>query len=398
MVQRVYRQLRAVEPKANVLVSTNDSQLVLVNKQLESKINVVLEPSRRNTFPAIVLSAAYLKYRTRLSDDEPFVVVPIDVYADLGYFECLRKMEQSLNDSDNNVVLMGVTPTYPSEKYGYIITHNNVVQGFKEKPNSEEAAHLISNGALWNCGVFAMTIGYILEITRKYIDFENYEQVLEQFDKLPSDSFDYIVLEHESKIGYVSHAGKWKDIGTWNTLTEELSNGIDPMSKSVISAECENTHVLNMLDKPIITLGLKDTVVVASNDGILIADKKASSQLKPYADKVQQRPMYEQRQWGNYRVLDYVQSANGSSLTKRLRVEAGKSISYQYHNQRSEIWVIISGEGIVTIDGVKQVVETGSVVAIPQGAKHKLAAATDVEFVEVQLGGSDLVEDDIVRT
>jgi mannose-1-phosphate guanylyltransferase len=107
--------------------------------------------------------------------------------------------------------------------------------------------------------------------------------------------------------------------------------------------------------------------------------------------------MYEQRQWGNYRVLDYVQSAKGSSLTKRLRVEAGKSISYQYHNQRSEIWVIISGEGIVTIDNVKQVVEAGSTVTILQGAKHKLSAATDVEFVEVQFGVGDLVEDDIVR-
>jgi mannose-1-phosphate guanylyltransferase len=107
--------------------------------------------------------------------------------------------------------------------------------------------------------------------------------------------------------------------------------------------------------------------------------------------------MYEECSWGNYRVLDYVQRTLGSSLTKRLHIDAGKSLSYQYHNKRNEIWVIISGEAIVNINGAKQVVESGSVVTIPIGAKHKISAATDVEFIEIQLGDGDLEEDDVVK-
>ncbi|MDR0858894.1 MAG: cupin domain-containing protein [Oscillospiraceae bacterium] len=396
MVQRVCRQIREVVPKAQLLVSTNFSQKDAVQRQLGGKIDICVEPSRGNTFPAMVLAAAYLKFEKKLDDSAPFVVLPIDVCADIEYFYALKEMEEKLLNSDNNIVLLGVTPTYPSEKYGYILTQSETVSGFKEKPNVEIAEKLIAQGALWNCGVFALRVGYILEIAKKFINFENYADVLDGFSKLPVNSFDYQVVEHEPQIGVVKYSGKWKDLGTWNTLCEEISE-FSKGENTIIAEGSENTHVLNMLDKPVIVLGISNAVVVASHDGILVSDKAQSSLMKPYAEKFELRAMYEQRTWGNYRVLDYIREENGSSLTKRLRVEAGKSISYQYHNQRSEIWVIISGEGIVTIDGVKQVVETGSVVKIPQGTRHKLSAATDIEFIEVQLGSGELVENDIVR-
>jgi mannose-1-phosphate guanylyltransferase len=391
MVQRIYRQLRQAIPKANVLISTNDSQLALVQKQISGKVDIVIEPSRRNTFPAIVLAAAFLKYRNNLSDDTPFVVLPIDAYAESEYFCCMGKM----TGSTKNVTLMGVAPVYPSEKYGYILVKDDTVCGFKEKPSLHEAESLIRGGALWNCGVFAMKIGYIIDVAHRYIDFNSYDTILSQFDRLPANSFDYEILEREDSIGYVEYDGFWKDIGTWNTLTEELAENIDPFANIQMDDGCLNTHILNMLDKPIIVLGIPNSVIVASNDGVLVADKTASSQLKPYADKIVQRPMYEQRQWGNYRVLDYVRGANESTLTKRMRIDAGKSMSYHYHSKRREIWVFVSGEGIVTIDGVKQVVESGSVITVEIGSKHKISAATDIEFIEIQIGDADLEEADI---
>jgi mannose-1-phosphate guanylyltransferase len=270
------------------------------------------------------------------------------------------------------------------------------VVGFTEKPDEKTAKQLIENGALWNCGVFAMKIGYILESAKKYIDPDSYEAILEQYGSLPRISFDYEIVEHEKSIGLATYEGYWKDLGTWNTLTEEMKENV--VGENVLlSDSCKDVHILNMLNIPIIVLGLKNAVVVASHDGILVTDKCESSFLKPFAEQIKLRPMYERRQWGDYRVLDYIQNDGGSSLTKRIRVNAGKSISYQYHSERSEIWVIINGKGIITIDGVDSLVAPGSIVQIPIGTKHKLLAATDLEFIEVQLGNSELREEDIVR-
>jgi mannose-1-phosphate guanylyltransferase len=396
MVQRVYRQIRMAIPNANILVSTNAVQVDALRRQIGDKIEICVEPSRGNTFPAIVLTAAYLKYVKELSDETPIIVLPIDVFADAEYFHCLQTMQEMLGQSNSNIVLMGVKPVIPTDKYGYILTDGEKVTGFIEKPSLETSEGLIADGALWNCGVFALKIGYLLRKAREYISFNSYDDVLSQFSSLPVNSFDYQVLEHEPSIGFVEFCGKWKDLGTWITLCEEISE-YSVGDNTIIAESSDNTHVLNMLDKPVIVLGVPNAVVVTSHDGILISAKSKCYWLKSYAEKLSQRAMYEQRKWGNYRVLDYVQTESGSSLVKRLHVEAGKSISYQYHDKRSEIWVIISGEGIVTVNGAKQVVEAGSVVTILVGAKHKIAAATDIEFVEVQFGDADLEENDIVR-
>ena len=268
--------------------------------------------------------------------------------------------------------------------------------GFVEKPNADEAARLISGGALWNCGVFALKVGYVLGHAGRYAEFDSFGSLYEQYGRLPCISFDYEVVEKELSIGVVTYDGVWKDLGTWNTLTEEM-NDASMGSDVLISESCHNTHVINMLSIPVIAQDLKDAVVVASHDGILVSSKHGSSFLKPLAERINLRPMYEQRKWGNYRVLEYKQTDESSSLVKRMRIDAGKSISYQYHAKRSEIWVIVSGKGILTIDGVDSVVSPGSVITIPQETKHSLLAATEIEFIEVQLGAGELDEEDIVR-
>ena len=395
MVQRVMRQINESLTGANVFVSSNASQADILRSQLGS-VETILEPSRRNTFPAIALAAAYLYYYKQLNENEVFVICPIDVFAESKYFQLLAEVEKLVAFGKNEIGLLGVSPTYPSEKYGYILQKDGVVSGFIEKPTADRAGALISSGALWNCGVFSVKIGYVLNHARKYAEFSSFESLCEQYQNLPLISFDYEVVEKEASIGSVTYEGIWKDLGTWNTLTEEMNDEI--MGRNVLVSEsCQNTHVLNMLNLPIVVQDLTNAVVVASHDGILVTSKHGSSFLKPLVDQINLRPMYEQRGWGNYRVLEYKQSNESSSLVKRMHIDAGKSISCQYHTKRSEFWVIVRGKGILTIDGVDSVVSLGNVIHIPREAKHSLLAATDLEFIEVQLGNGNLDEEDIVR-
>jgi mannose-1-phosphate guanylyltransferase len=400
MVQRVFRQIQEAEIIADTVIATGSAQLDSIRGQLGNSVNVVMEPERRDTFPAIALAAAYLVLEKKIAEDEVVLVLPVDPYADLEYFKILPRMEKTVKEGRCNIALMGIRPTYPSEKYGYIIPKKSPAEGacrpverFQEKPTEALAKSLIEDGALWNGGVFACKLGYILEILKKYISFNEYKDIESQYSKLPKISFDYEVVEKEKAISMVEYSGVWLDLGTWNTLTEVMDS--EAIGKVVFDNTCENTHVINELDIPITVMGAKNMVVAASPDGILVADKHQSSYLKPYVDGINQRPMFEERRWGEYKVLDYVVYSDGmSSLTKHLQIKAGKSISYQKHSIRDEIWTIVDGTGDLLIDDHVRNVRRGDVAYITKGQKHAIRATSDLRFIEVQIG-EELVESDI---
>ena len=389
MVQRVVRQLTAAHKDINLFVSCNATQDDILKRQLGS-VETILEPSRRNTFPAIALATAYLRYVKQLDENDIFIVCPIDVFADNKYFELLLKIQELVVLKGNNIGLMGVLPTYPSAKYGYILQNDRAVNGFVEKPSESEAELLISQGALWNCGVFALRIGYVLDYAKKYVEFSNFESLYAQYNNLPNISFDYEVVEKEDSVGVVVYDGAWKDLGTWNTLTDEMSDML--LGNVLVSDQCKNTHVLNTLNTPVIVHDIMDAVVIASHDGILVSSKYGSASIKPLAEQISLRPMYEQKRWGDYRVLDYKNIGKVSSLVKRLRVDAGQSIHYLCHQKHSEVWIVVSGKGILAVDGVESVVCSGSVVQIPEKAEHSIFATTELELIEIQLGANNLDE------
>ena len=159
-----------------------------------------------------------------------------------------------------------------------------------------------------------------------------------------------------------------------------------------------NTHAINELGLPLFCEGLKDVVVAASPDGIMVCSKPRSEKIKDYVSSLVSRPMYEERRWGSYRVLDSQSYADGSkSLTKSLTLKAGKGISYQVHHHRSEVWTIVEGEGEFVLDGVRRKVARADVLNIPVGHLHAIRATTgDLTLIEVQLG-NPLVEEDIER-
>jgi len=397
MVQRVYGQIIKTGIEANIVVATGKVQMDSIRSQLGNTVDIVLEPERRDTFPAIALSSAYLQLEKNMLPDDIVLVLPVDPYADLEYFSTLLKMEKAVKDGDANIVLMGIKPIYPSTKYGYIVPKQDgtLVERFYEKPTEEYAEELIQKGAMWNGGVFAFKLSYLMGIIKKYVKFSTYTDLESQYSALPKISFDYEVVEKESSIAMVEYSGLWKDLGTWNTLTEVMEN--TAIGKVFLADSCENTHVINELDIPIKVLGAKNMVIAASPDGILVSDKHQSSYLKSYLDGSNERPMYEERRWGEYKVIDYVDYNDGtSSLTKSLFINAGKFISYQSHSIRDEIWTIVDGTGDLLIDGHVRNVRRGDVAYITKGQKHAIRATTDLRFIEVQIG-NELVENDIKR-
>ena len=239
MVQRVVRQARLTNLTNDITLATNASQQDIIVNQLGNTVNLVTEPERRDTFPAIALAASYLKFTKQCADDEIVVVMPCDPYTGLGYFETIGKMVECVKNNVADLVLMGIAPTYASEKYGYVVpAHDNandnlkMVSRFTEKPSVAKAEELLKQGAFWNGGVFAFRLGYMMNIVRKYMTSDSFEDTRARYSEFPKISFDFEVAEKAESVAVVPFNGEWKDLGTWNTLTDELhkpviGNGFD---------------------------------------------------------------------------------------------------------------------------------------------------------------------------
>ena len=391
MVQRVYRQIKEVDNEAEITIATSKSQVSSIHNQLGETVGISIEPCRRDTFPAIALAAAYLKDVKGIKEDEAVVVCPVDPYVENDYFEALKELGNLAAKSEANLVLMGIEPTYPSEKYGYIIPTDseNVsrVSMFKEKPTVELAQDYIAKGALWNGGVFAFRLGYVLKRAHELIDFTDYNDLFAKYDTLTKISFDYAVVEHEELIEVMRFRGMWKDIGTWNTLTEAMDS--NAVGEALFNETCENVHVVNELDVPIICMGLKDTVVSASPDGILVSDKEQSSYIKPLVNTLEQKIMFAEKSWGSFRVLDMEEE----SVTIKVTLQPGHQMNYHSHEHRDEIWNVNSGEGRTIVDGMEQKVSAGDVVTMAAGCRHTIIADTMLQVIEVQLGKEINVHD-----
>ena len=391
MVQRVYRQITEVDKDASVTIATSKTQVSAIHNQLGDSVGVCVEPCRRDTFPAIALATAYLHDVKGVGPDEPVVVCPVDPYVNNDYFEALKQLSDLAEKGGANLSLMGIEPTYPSEKYGYIIPESagsvSPVRTFKEKPDAKTAEQYIAQGALWNGGVFAYRLGYVLDRAHELIDFTDHQDLFNKYETLNKISFDYAVVEHESKIQVMRFAGQWKDMGTWNTLTEAMQE--PSIGKAMLNDTCENVHVLNELDVPVLCMGLKDVVVSASPEGILVSDKEQSSYIKPYVDSIHQQIMFAEKSWGSFRVLD----VEDESLTIKITLNAGHGMNYHSHENRDEVWTVISGTGRAILDGKAQPVKAGDILTMKAGCRHTILADTELKVIEVQLGKAISVED-----
>lgn len=393
MVQRVYRQITTVDPDAKITIAASRSQASVIKNQLDETVSICVEPCRRDTFPAIALAAAYLHDEQNVAADEAVVVCPVDPYVDNTYYEGVKTLHELAAQGNANLTLMGIEPTYPSEKYGYIIPENkecvSKVREFREKPDKETAKKYLAQNALWNAGIFAFKIGYLLDKAHSMIDFKDYHDLFHKYDTLTKISFDYAVAEKEPSIQVLRYSGDWKDVGTWNMMTEVMADKVK--GRAILDETCENTNVVNELNIPILCMGCKDMIIAASGDGIFIFDKERSGYMKPYVEKMETEAMYAEKSWGTYTVID-VQSG---SMTIRISMKTGKQMSYHMHRHRKEIWTVVSGSGKAIVDGMEQLLHTGDVLTIAAGCKHTIEAITDLDIVEVQLGKDISVKDKI---
>ena len=385
MLQRVYGQITSVDKDAKVTIATSKTQVSSIHNQLGDSVSVCVEPMRRDTFPAIALATAYLHDELHVGEDEAVIVCPVDPYVDDTYYESVAKLEKLVYES--SITLMGIEPTYPSEKYGYIIPESkdevSKVRAFKEKPDKETAQQYLKQGAVWNAGVFAFKLGYMWSKAHDLLDFTDYRDLYAKYASCPKISFDYAVVEKEPSIAVLRYKGQWKDVGTWNMMAEVMTDNVK--GKALLDEQTENTNVVNELGIPILVMGAKDMIIAASGDGILVSDKERSGYMKPYVEKISTDIKVAEKSWGTYHVLD----AGPGYMTVKAILKAGSRMSYHSHEYRDESWTVLAGNGKTVIDGMEQTVRPGDVVTMAAGCKHTILADTEMTLLETQIGEID---------
>lgn len=383
MVQRVYRYIKKVDGDANVVIATSKSQVSELKNQLGNDINISIEPERRDTFPAIALASYYMYENMNVNRDESVIVCPVDPYVEEDYFSAFKKLDELVKENKSNLTLLGINPTSPSDKYGYIIPETNdevaKVSTFKEKPSVEVAKEYLKQHALWNGGIFAFKLGYLLDKTKEVISMDNYDDIYSSYETIKKISFDYAVVEHEKSIQVLRFSGIWDDLGSWESFSKVIPHSIG----NVHEENCKNIKSFNYLDIPLVTVGLNDAIVACSQDGILVSDSSLSSTIKPIVEKIiDAKIRYAEKSWGTYNVIH----VSEHETTIAIHLNSGCKMSYHSHKYRNEIWTITSGEGYTIVDGMKQNVHAGDVITMDKGCRHTIIATTDMELIEVQIG------------
>jgi len=287
MAQRMWGTIRRLGLGQVTRVATNERYASMLRDQIGSEAGLIMEPECRDTYAAVALTASYLRDVERTDPNETVVILPIDSYAGEDFFHALQAMDTALAESDPQLVLMGATPAYPAETYGYIVPDRSAaiegsaslrVAQFVEKPDRAEAAALIGRQALWNCGVVAAKLGRLLSLYEEKGIPTRFELLMRQYETLPITSFDYGIVEQADHIEVIPFGGKWKDVGTWDALSEELAHAVT--GAGAISDDSVNTSIVNELDVPVMALGLKDVIITAGKEGILVAARGHSARIK----------------------------------------------------------------------------------------------------------------------
>jgi len=291
MLQRIWRQLRKTGMAEFACLAVVRDQETLLRRQLGDGLPVIVEPERRDTFPSVALSAAYLHSVLGAGREEVVCILPADTYTEDAFFRHVRHLEKTLTDTGAELALIGVKPSFPSGEYGYLVPAAGsgntgsgnkpelvAIQSFVEKPDETRAKLLIGQHALWNCGVFAFRLGLMLEWLEKRDLPRDYAELSRRFSELPNTSFDYELAERSKSMVALVYEGMWKDLGTWQSLTGEMDRAV--IGQGVVSEDARNVHVINELDIPVYVIGLSDVIVAISDEGILVADKRMSGKIK----------------------------------------------------------------------------------------------------------------------
>jgi mannose-1-phosphate guanylyltransferase/mannose-6-phosphate isomerase len=426
LLQQTLDRVALLKAEKAIVVS-NDAHYFLCQEQLRSSypsLTYLLEPCPRNTAPAIATTAYYIQLQ--YGSDALMLILPSDHWIKDDEVWSKNMLEGAvLAERESAIVTFGIQPNSPKTGYGYIEAGKMLskraykVARFKEKPSEIEAKRMVEQGTyFWNSGMFVCKVGvYLQELQRfaptiaikskeafdkayQHHDFHRLD--LQTFSTCPSESIDYAIMEHTDKAVLVPINPGWSDLGCWSSVAESnaLNEEGNALTGNVISQNSQNCFISS--EKILVTaLGLRDQIIVATEDAVLVADKRYSEQVKELVNQLQEN-FSEQvddhvrvtRPWGYYEVL-----AQGESFkVKRLMVKPGAKLSLQQHQHRAEHWVVVEGEAEV-INGDKSILlKTNQSTYIPQKTKHRLSNPGNLPLyvIEVQ-SGSYLKEDDIQR-
>lgn len=406
------------------IVITNAAYRFMVLEQLNEiglEADILLEPARRDSGPAIATGAAFA-----LTRDPEAVVLALAadhvVRDPAAFVEACRKALSVANAG--RIVTFGVLPERPATEYGYI-RPGDVVSGdvrtvakFVEKPDPATAAGYVADGYLWNCGNFMFRAQMLLDEYRS-VDADSVSTLVEAVDSagrdlgfvtLPLESFgkatpisiDYAVMEKTTQAAVIPVSCGWSDVGSWHAVWE-LSDKDEHGNVSQGLTVFEDSRNCNVsTDKALVALeGVDDLVVVATQDAILVSRqsdpnglKRLVGKLRTIAPQVTEDHIKVHRPWGSYQSLD----TGERHQVKRIIVKAGGRLSLQKHHHRSEHWIVVRGTALVTVNDLQKMVHENESIYIPIGAVHRMEnpGKIPLELIEVQTG-SYLGEDDIIR-
>ncbi|MBS6604116.1 MAG: mannose-1-phosphate guanylyltransferase/mannose-6-phosphate isomerase [Brachyspira sp.] len=420
LLQSTFERLTHCMDKSNILSITNTKHASNVKMQIQELTEnpiVLSEPVAKNTAPAIALATKYILQKT--NEDPIILVVPSDhLIKDNEKFLATVKKGEKLAQ-EGYIVTFGIQPDYPETGYGYINTLKPLEVGYKvkefvEKPDFETAKSYLKAGTYyWNSGIFMFKASVMMKEFAKLapeiakitnsVDFINSKDIpFVEFDKMPSISIDYAIMEKSDKIALLKLESDWNDLGSWKSIydvsNKDENNNV--FVGHVIDEGSKNSFVYAS-SKLVTTIGLEDTIIIETEDAILACKKDKTQDVKRIYETLKKqnddthlihRTVY--RPWGFYTVI-----AQGSGFqSKILHVNPGQKLSIQSHNHRSEHWVVLNGTAKVVLEGKELILSPGHSVDIPVKAIHSLQNPyeEDVEVIEVQKGDI-LLEDDIIR-
>lgn len=422
LLQSTFDRLKYFMPCENIVSITNTKHTSNVKLQLGSMcddLSVLSEPLSRNTAPAIALATKFIQQKNP-KIDPVIIVVPSDhlIKNNKKFMQTVKKGEKLAQEG--YIVTFGIEPTYPETGYGYINRSNKkILDGFKvkefvEKPDAKTAQkYLDAKTYFWNGGIFMFKASTMIEEIKKLspeifnlmgeFDFSDSDRIeYNLFEKMPSISIDYAIMEKSDKIALVKLESDWNDLGSWQSIYDVSKKDKDNnvIVGHVLDEGSKNSFVYSS-SKLVATIGLEDTVIVETEDAILACKKDRTQDVKKIFDTLKKlnddthlvhKTVY--RPWGFYTVL-----AQGKGfLTKIIHVNTDQRLSVQSHNHRSEHWVVLSGTAKVVLEGKEHILPPGHSLDIPLKAVHSLQNPfeEELEIIEVQLGEL-LIEDDIIR-
>ena len=420
LLQKTFNRLCTFSKPADIVTVTNIkhySNIKLQLNKIDSSNVVIGEPFGKNTAPAIASTLQY--FIQQGCEDDVVLIVPSDhLIKDIDGFN--KTVEQGKKLAEQGyIVTFGIKPTYPETGYGYIKTEKALSVGYKvekfvEKPNFETAKKYLDSGNYyWNGGIFMGKISTFLNEFKKYasdiymhlgkLDFSNSTQInFSVYEKMPSISIDYAIMEKSDKIALVELQSDWNDLGSWQSIfnvKEKDENG-NVLTGKVVVDNVKNSFIYSQKEVVAVS-SLENIILVETEDAIMACKLDESQNVKKLYEKLKAKEsdtikLHKTvfRPWGYYTCLN---SGDGY-LTKTICVMPKHKLSVQSHNHRSEHWVVLEGTALVLKDGKEYNVYAGDSIDIPLGAKHSLQNPYDKELKIIEIQKGDYIsEDDIIR-